>query len=164
MDDPIVGGWVDKIICAVFIQDAEKLNQARARLKASQWRRRTERTRRLSRKTNSRQTRGNNMQLEELPSNAEVSSLHLFGIQVGPSGWTKPPVDLYMGCSTILPGQWVASVAANQLPELSELSQRVVFTVQMGFHCSVLFKHCRKWPSCKMLFSHIDLFSQEEFR
>ena len=43
----------------------------------------------------------------------------------------KPPVNLYLECSTILPGQWVAAVASHQLPELSELSQREVFTVLM---------------------------------
>ena len=33
--------------------------------------------------------------------------------------WDKPLVDLDLGCSTILPGQWVATLAAQQLPELS---------------------------------------------
>ena len=32
----------------------------------------------------------------------------------------------------ILPGQYVATVAANQLPKLSELSQREVFINEMG--------------------------------
>ena len=45
------------------------------------------------------------------------------------SGRSKPPIDLDLGCSTMLPGQWVAAVAAHQLPELLELSQREVFTV-----------------------------------
>ena len=43
----------------------------------------------------------------------------------------KPPVDLDLVCSAILHGQWVATVVAHQLPELSEQSQREVFTIQM---------------------------------
>ena len=47
-------------------------------------------------------------------------------------GRQKPPADLYLKCSVDLLGQWVASVAAHQLPELSKLSQREVFTEEMG--------------------------------
>ena len=43
----------------------------------------------------------------------------------------KPSVDFDLECSTILPGQKVAAVAAHQLLELSELSQWEVFTVLM---------------------------------
>ena len=49
-----------------------------------------------------------------------------------PSGRLQPPVDLDLGCSVILPGQLLAKVAANELPELSELSQQEVLTNQMG--------------------------------
>ena len=42
-------------------------------------------------------------------------------LQGDPSGWLKPPVDLDLGCSAILPGQQVATVLAHLLPELSEL-------------------------------------------
>ena len=38
-----------------------------------------------------------------------------------------PPDDLDFRCSVILQGQLIAAVAANELPELSELSQREVF-------------------------------------
>ena len=41
----------------------------------------------------------------------------------------KPPVDLDFGCSLILPWQSVATVAAQQLPELSELNPQEVFSV-----------------------------------
>ena len=44
----------------------------------------------------------------------------------------EPPVELDLGCSAILSGQKIATVAAYQLPELSELSQREVFTNEMG--------------------------------
>ena len=43
----------------------------------------------------------------------------------------KPPVDLDLRSSVILPRQSVATVMAHQLPELSEQSQREVFTIQM---------------------------------
>ena len=33
----------------------------------------------------------------------------------------KPPVDSDLGCSVILPGQQVATIAAHQLPGVSEL-------------------------------------------
>ena len=46
-----------------------------------------------------------------------------------PSPWLKPPIDLDLECSALLPGEWAATVAAHLLPELSELSQREVFTV-----------------------------------
>ena len=42
------------------------------------------------------------------------------------------PVDLDLECSAILPVPRVATVAAYQLPELSELDQREVLTGQMG--------------------------------
>ena len=42
------------------------------------------------------------------------------------------PVDLDLECSTILPEPRAATVAAYQLPELSELIQREVLTGQMG--------------------------------
>ena len=42
------------------------------------------------------------------------------------------PVDLDLECSTILPVPRLATVAAYQLPELSELDQREVLTGQMG--------------------------------
>ena len=41
-------------------------------------------------------------------------------------------VDLDLEYSAILPGQEVATVAAQQLPEMSEISQREVLTEQMG--------------------------------
>ena len=44
-------------------------------------------------------------------------------LQGGPSGRGKPPVDLDLGCSTILPGQKIATVTAHHLAELSELGQ-----------------------------------------
>ena len=53
-------------------------------------------------------------------------------VQGDPLGWLKPPVDLDLGCSNILPGQQVATVAAHQLLELSELSQREVLTILLG--------------------------------
>ena len=37
------------------------------------------------------------------------------------------PVDLGLGCSTILPGQKIATVTAHHLAELSELGQWEVF-------------------------------------
>ena len=45
-------------------------------------------------------------------------------------GRIKPSVDLDLGCSAILPGQWAATVAAQQLPMLLELSQQEVFSDQ----------------------------------
>ena len=53
-----------------------------------------------------------------------------YTLQGGPSGRGKPPVELNWGCSTNLPGQQLATVAAQQLPELSELSQLEVVTEQ----------------------------------
>ena len=44
-------------------------------------------------------------------------------IQGDTSARLKPPVDLDLGCSAILPGQKAATVAAHELPELSEPSQ-----------------------------------------
>ena len=41
-------------------------------------------------------------------------------------------IDLNLGCSAILPGQWVATVTINLFLELMELSQQEVFTDQMG--------------------------------
>ena len=41
----------------------------------------------------------------------------------------KPKVDLNLECSAILPGQWIATVAAPQLQELSGLSQQEVFII-----------------------------------
>ena len=41
--------------------------------------------------------------------------------------------QLDLGCSVILPGQWLASVMANRLLELSELSPRKVLTDQMCY-------------------------------
>ena len=41
---------------------------------------------------------------------------------------TSAPADLDLGYSAILPGQQVATVAAQQLPELSEPSQWEVDT------------------------------------
>ena len=56
------------------------------------------------------------------------------------TGWpvwaVKAPIDLVLGCSAILPGQLVATVAAHQLPELSELSQRKVFYCSDGSPCT----------------------------
>ena len=51
-------------------------------------------------------------------------------LQGDPSGRLKAPFDLDLGCATVLPG--FATVAAHQLPELLELSQRKVFTVLTG--------------------------------
>ena len=42
------------------------------------------------------------------------------------------PVDLDLGCSAILSGQQASTVAAKQLPVLSELSQHEVFIDQNG--------------------------------
>ena len=53
-------------------------------------------------------------------------------LQSDSSGWFKPPVDLDLKCSANLPGQEVATVAAHQLPELSELNQREVLTDLKG--------------------------------
>ena len=43
------------------------------------------------------------------------------------AGWSLVPPG-----SVILPGQYVATVAAHQLPKLSELIQREVVTIWMG--------------------------------
>ena len=45
---------------------------------------------------------------------------------------------------TILPGQSVATVAAHHLPELSEPSQREVFTKQMGHPVDECFERTVK--------------------
>ena len=44
----------------------------------------------------------------------------------------KPPIDLDLGCSAILPGQQVATVVAHLLPELVKQSQHEVLINQMG--------------------------------
>ena len=43
----------------------------------------------------------------------------------------KPPVDLDLRYSAILPRQYAATIAAHQLPKLSELSQQEVFINEM---------------------------------
>ena len=53
-------------------------------------------------------------------------------VQGDPSGWLKPTIDRDLGCLVILPELWVATVAAHQLLEVSELSQRKVLTILMG--------------------------------
>ena len=37
-----------------------------------------------------------------------------------------------LGCSAIVPGQYVAAIAANKLPKLLKLNQLEVFTILMG--------------------------------
>ena len=44
----------------------------------------------------------------------------------------KPPIDIDLGCTVVLPGRKGATVVAHQLPELSELSQQQVLTILMG--------------------------------
>ena len=62
-----------------------------------------------------------------------------------PSGQLKPALDLDLGCLAILSGQWIATVATHQLPELLELSQQEVLTNQMGHPVRVslylIFQH-----------------------
>ena len=59
---------------------------------------------------------------------SKLSYLHSMGntedLQGCPPGQKKPPIDLDLGCSTILRGQQIATVADHQLPELSEMKQR----------------------------------------
>ena len=51
-------------------------------------------------------------------------------VEGDPSRWQRPSIYfLDLRCSAILPGQQAATVAAYQLPELSELSQREVLTI-----------------------------------
>ena len=73
------------------------------------------------------------------PGEIRLSDIKVSGpnmcLQGDSSGWSKPPVDLDLKCSAILPGQEVATVAARQLPELSELNQQEVFTILMGPLC-----------------------------
>ena len=51
----------------------------------------------------------------------------------------KPPVDLDLGCSVILPWQSVATVAAQELPELSKLNPQEVFSVVNCHPVCILF-------------------------
>ena len=80
--------------------------------------------------------------LPVLTAAIELKNLNLVrlnGLRTGKKSWRfrhiqddtsarlKPPVDLDLGCSAILPGQKAATVVARQLLELSEPSQREVF-------------------------------------
>ena len=68
-----------------------------------------------------------------------------YTLQGDQSGWLEPPVDLDLVCSAILPGLYVATVAAHQLPELSELSQREVITVLSGPPVGILSDSILYW-------------------
>ena len=58
------------------------------------------------------------------------------------------PVDLDFECSTILPGQQVATEAAHQLPELPELSQPEVFYI---FGCVTLYTLVYTIDGCALI-------------
>ena len=64
--------------------------------------------------------------------------LKLCKIQGDTSRRYEPLIDLDLGCSVIMPGQLVATVAAYQLPGLSELRQREVFANVKGHPVEVM--------------------------
>ena len=54
-------------------------------------------------------------------------------VQGDTSKWYKPPIDIDLGSSVILPGHTVATIASHQLQELLEQSQREVFTIPFAY-------------------------------
>ena len=62
-----------KVTKNISIQDTEKMNQARARLRASRQRRQTERTRRMSRKASQKQRR-NHLEQVEIPPKGDTET------------------------------------------------------------------------------------------
>ena len=61
-------------------------------------------------------------------------------LQSNPSGWLQLPVNLDLGYSIILPWHWVATVAAHQLPELTEQCPEDVVIHRMGHPVLILCK------------------------
>ena len=62
----------------------------------------------------------------------DVETVHIVVSNPVQGDTMKPPVDLDLRCSAILPGQQPAIIAARQLPKLLELSQQLVFINEMG--------------------------------